>query len=69
MDQNIKVYMLLDIDSRESLAVYVGITSETLKHRFKEHLKYLKKRTPKTCWIKSLLAKGSTPSIHLIETC
>ncbi len=68
MENNISIYKLIDPETNE--VRYVGKTIQKLSNRLASHISVSKKDTKKDychCWIKSLLFKGLSPIIKLIE--
>lgn len=63
----IRIYSLLDPDTKE--VRYIGKTSRELKHRYREHISYLKDNTHKVKWIKKLKSSNKLPIIELLEEC
>jgi group I intron endonuclease len=63
------IYVLSDPNTNQLR--YVGKTTTTLSKRLSRHLSNsaLQKRTPLTCWLKSLKKDGLLPLSDIIETC
>lgn len=64
----VSIYALHD-PSDISQKIYIGKTKKKLSIRLREHLypHYLKKKTEKNSWIKSLLTRSISPEIILFE--
>lgn len=54
------------IDPRTGNVRYVGYTAKSLKKRFKEHLRDIR-RCKRTSWIKSLQKQGLVPEVVVLE--
>ena len=65
----IKIYSLIDPDTDK--VKYVGQTTQCLNHRLIDHISKAKRNkdeTPKSIWIRRVLASGKRPTISLLET-
>lgn len=64
----IKIYALIDPDNEAIM--YIGQTVQPLYNRLACHVdkaRRLKEKTPKSDWIRGVLAKGKRPKIKLLE--
>ena len=60
-----KLYVLID---KNDNVHYVGITTNSLIHRFSTHVSECKNKNTKKCvWIKSMFEKGENPKIKLVS--
>ena len=64
------VFIYALVDPRTGERAYIGKTVNP-KHRFEQHLRGRTDHaiTPKSAWIKSLMASGMRPSMEIIEEC
>jgi len=64
--ENFKLYCLRHPITKEIR--YIGVTSKTLKHRLKGHMRDTRRVNHRTCWINSLIRETLVPEIELISS-